>query len=225
VWSDPADRTEPEGGHVKRQFLVVAATLVFVGMTAGPAYAVSTQLTVALNKRAVTYDSPSLLSGQLKTASGSPLAGKTVYLTREGVRAKALTTDSHGRVSVRVNYGGRAVWRLRFAGTSRYEATESPAVSTYAVYMLSRTYRGEYDGDTYTTTRIFRLTRGHRYQVMTDHAAWVFLGTGDTDLMADWTGRMRSFAFGPTQTSSYWCEWDWGGSVSRGDSTIRVIIW
>jgi hypothetical protein len=210
---------------MRRIFLTATVVVFLVGLSAAPAYARSSRISIALNKRAVTYDSPALLTGQLQSSSGAALAGKTVYLLRGGKRVRTLTTDSRGRLSTFVNYRGLAVWRFSFPGTSRYSASLSPELSSYPVYVLNKTYWGLFDGYAYTTQRTLRFAKGHTYQVIFDHRAWYFLGTGETELTSDPSGTRRSFVFKPPWTTNYWCEWDWGGSVGPGDPTLNVIIW
>jgi hypothetical protein len=211
---------------VRRFSLTACAALLFVMFSASPSYALySTQCSIALNKRAVTFDSPAVLTGQLKTGSGGPIAGATVHLLRGGAIVRALKTDSKGRISAYVNYGGPAVWRLRSVPTGRYVASVSPQLSTYPILMLNKVFTGVQLNDTYTTTQDLRLSKGHTYQVLFDHPARVFFGRREIDLMQDLTAKMRSFAYKVPLTDVYWCEWDWGGSISRGDRTLRVIIW
>ena len=210
---------------MRKLLLAALAAAFIVGLSAAPAYAATTRLTIALNKRGVSYDSPALLSGVLKATSGAALSKRTVYLTRGGVRIRTLVTDSRGRISTLVKFNGLGIWRFDFPGATGYSRSSSAAVSTYPVYYLSKTYKGEFDGDTYTTTRDLRFAKGHTYQVVFDHPSWVFLGRGETDYMANYSGRLRSFTFTPPVTGYYWCEWDWGGSIGPGDSTLKVVVW
>ena len=214
-----------------RKLLAAAlAALFIVGISAAPAYAATSTLSMSLDRRVVTYDSAAWVSGLLRSSSGAALAGRTVYLTRGGSRVRTLVTDSRGRIRTPVNYLGTAVWRLTFPGDSRYAASKSPELSTYPALMLNRTYTGEYDGFTYTTERVLRLAKGHTYQIIFDHPAVFFLGTvagyeSTPYLVGDTSGKRRIILFKPPWTTDYWAEWDWGGGVGPGDSTLRVTIW
>lgn len=223
----------------RRVYLAIVIAIAFLLLVPGVALAKTrTKIQASLSSPFEYYDSSydPVLTGQLKTSRGKPIAKKTVALYRDGVKIATARTNSKGRVQFKaLTADGTDIsaFCLKFAGDRKYGSSRSPVRTVQCAFVFdgpatpqgTRTWQGVQVFD--FNVQNISLVAGQQYCFFFSHPSTVMIGYNMESGFVDGSdgAPVSRFEFTAPTDSPYIMFASTSPSWGGGDGSLDVTIW